>query len=480
MLKAHKIQMPHLVKRGMKYYIRRRIPRDLVEHYKRNEIQRSLRTSDPAKAAVACRKASRELDVEFELARKEALSGIRSEQKLDQPKRAALFEREEAPAVSTAFFEIDRRRAELRETVRAVLEEVGFLLPLRRVGINIEQQQNFPKVETALPRSPSTRSLVALVKLWEKERSPTLATVHAFQRTVYRFRELMGNVAVPRINRVMIVGFKDEMIRIGYSVPVTNMVLEHLSVLFNFAIGQAWIEYNPASRVRIANNQTALETKPRLPFDEKSLNSIFASRIYTAGYRPKSGAQEASYWLPLLGLFTGARIEELCQLRPQDIYEESYRDASGADKKCWVIRITDYGEGHRVKNVGSRRLIPLHSELIKRDFVKYVRSQNKADLIFPDLKANNYGRLSANWSAWWLKFIRAERAITSPRMVFHSFRHSFKDICRECGIDKGLRDALQGHSEGGAAGSYGAQFYPLRPLVEAMTRYRVSGVKLPI
>ena len=64
-------------------------------------------------------------------------------------------------------------------------------------------------------------------------------------------------------------------------------------------------------------------------------------------------------------------------------------------------------------------------------------------------------------------------------MVFHSFRHSFKDICRECGIGEDVRDALQGHSEGDSAGGYGGEFYPLCPLVKAMERYTVHGVTLP-
>ena len=36
----------------------------------------------------------------------------------------------------------------------------------------------------------------------------------------------------------------------------------------------------------------------------------------------KGGAGEAAYWLPLLALFTGARLEELAQLRVSDLASE--------------------------------------------------------------------------------------------------------------------------------------------------------------
>ncbi|AMM17254.1 hypothetical protein AX768_23765 [Burkholderia sp. PAMC 28687] len=76
--------------------------------------------------------------------------------------------------------------------------------------------------------------------------------------------------------------------------------------------------------------------------------------------------------------------------------------------------------------------------------------------------------------------MRKAGAFAGTNMVFHSFRHVFKDLCRECGIGKELADALQGHSEGDSSGAYGAALYPLTPMVEALKKYKVHGVKLPI
>src|SRR5690606_31733883 len=44
------------------------------------------------------------------------------------------------------------------------------------------------------------------------------------------------------------------------------------------------------------------------------------------------------FWLPHLGLFTGARVNELCQLHPEhDILQDS-------ESKVWYLRITTEGE----------------------------------------------------------------------------------------------------------------------------------------
>ncbi|WP_337961907.1 DUF6538 domain-containing protein, partial [Burkholderia mallei] len=56
----------HLLKRGTRYYIRRKIPIDLISHYRgRKEIVKALGTSEPAKARERVREESYRLDQEF-------------------------------------------------------------------------------------------------------------------------------------------------------------------------------------------------------------------------------------------------------------------------------------------------------------------------------------------------------------------------------------------------------------------------------
>lgn len=68
---------------------------------------------------------------------------------------------------------------------------------------------------------------------------------------------------------------------------------------------------------------------------------------------------------------------------------------------------------------------------------------------------------------WFGRYLRSTCGITDTTKVFHSFRHTFKRITRDAGINEELHDALTGHSSGGVGRSYGKGF-SLKPLARAM------------
>jgi integrase len=226
---------------------------------------------------------------------------------------------------------------------------------------------------------------------------------------------------------------------------------------------------------RTGRNQKAT----RQPFDVPALNAIFSSPVYTEGFRPEGGAWEAAHWLPLLALFTGARLEELAQLRREDVYEERYHAEGDAERSAWVLRITNEGEGQGVKNTGSIRRIPLHAGILTRGFVEFVQAQAGKPRLFDRLKKNSYGTDGGLFGKWFSKYLRGKCKVTDPRMVFHSFRHGFKDLCRQAQISDEVSDALSGHVSGKVSRRYGATNYPLAPLVGAVAKIRVPGLQLP-
>jgi integrase len=64
-------------------------------------------------------------------------------------------------------------------------------------------------------------------------------------------------------------------------------------------------------------------------------------------------------------------------------------------------------------------------------------------------------------------------------MVFHSFRHTFKHEARAMEIPEDISDAITGHASGKVSRNYGGTDYPLRPLVEAMNRFKIPGFVPP-
>ncbi len=70
--------------------------------------------------------------------------------------------------------------------------------------------------------------------------------------------------------------------------------------------------------------------------------------------------------------------------------------------------------------------------------------------------------------------------VTDPRKVAnHSWRHRFKNVCRDAGVPKDASDRLAGHAEGGVGGGYGAG-HALRTLAEVVRQLPLPpGLAVP-
>lgn len=528
------------------YYFRRKIPQDLISHYKKAEIKKSLRTSDKREAERLARIEGTRLDDEFaairrigalstskSIAHNLASNAIEPSNTISNFNDWLLASNEVSKQVTKQFSQpvaegdvVELARRHLL-TLRArrdfaagtefydqfmslVLSDLKMREEILRSG-DIERfdssteplwkSEAMRNAYTAFLRgrgpavwsaqasasstSPTERSvagaaikaqpsLIAIVDKWAEERKPNRKTVDMANRTVQRFREYVGNLSIGAITRLHVVQFKEKLLEVGQSPVNTNKHLTVVNTLLNYARDNAVIDSNPASGVSI---KIAPKEKPRTSFDITALNAIFSSPVFIDGTRPLGAAGEAAFWLPLLALFTGARLEELGQLHPSDIAQESYSDEQGAICQAWVIRIKNSEDkGQEVKNVGSIRRIPVHEELIRLGFLDYAQDAKigKRRRIFDKLVADKFGTETAQYSKWFGRYLRSVCKVQNTRMTFHSFRHTFKELCRLGEIEVG--DVLTGHVSGNVGDKYGSDLYPLRPLVNGMKKYRVDGL----
>ena len=217
--------------------------------------------------------------------------------------------------------------------------------------------------------------------------------------------------------------------------------------------------------------------------DLAALDAIFDSPVYTTRERPTQGRGEAAYWIPLLALFTGARMEELGQLRPHDVTRLSYPDPDGAEQQGWFIHlIEDGGEnGTGLKTAQSERVIPLHPTLERLGFIVFIQAMRDQghDRLFHQLTRGPYGNLTHKWGQWFGEYLRTTCRVTDKRMTFHSFRHTFTDYVRRPDIPEGIQRQLVGHSSKDVHDDYGSG-YNLLWLVQAMKLYRIPGLRLPL
>jgi len=315
---------------------------------------------------------------------------------------------------------------------------------------------------------------------WAAERGVVAKGKDTHEAVARWFYERTERKPVERITRQDVLAFKDKLLLEGQSVANTNMKLSRLRTLLGWAYQNDLAPSNVAEgiSVKVADGGKM----QRQPFSLSDLQAIFSSPVYSSGERPKGGRLEAAYWLPLLGLFTGARLEEIGQLRVADVQRKDYPDQNGKMLSGWFLHITgatdDKGQDNRIKNAASERLIPLHPELERLGFIAYVEKlADQKGRVFPDLKANIFGRLTAKWGEWFGPYMRNVCGITDKRKVFHSFRHTFKDYTRRARMPEGVQRQLMGHAGKDVADDYGSG-YDLHSLAEAMATYRVPGLNI--
>jgi integrase len=527
----------HAFKRGSVYYFRMKIPVDLLPHYSpKTEIRFSLKTSDKKEARRLAHQESAHWDQEFEQARKsrglamgeKPLEVIRH---LDQVRIRAFCKRWEYMALIgvhqaladgtvrdyrelfevnlDALHELKKNLAEGRtEIVKPILESY-----LYDIGVDLQcdqpsrdllafeflktlikeyeyrrklEQGDIPEFDAAATlelayKSPATESksdgptVEKLLEDWElavaNRRSKTVDDFSAAVRSLSSFS---GNKPASELERKDFVAYRDHLIQTENLMPGTvKKKLGFLRAIFQFGVDNEKLKINPVLRIKVPRAKT--EEQTRLSFSVNDLSKIFSSGIYGQSDRPKGGGGEAAAWLPLLALFTGARLEELGQLRVSDVKQE---------KAGRYLFISDEGEGNRLKTESSRRRVPIHDVLISSGFLRFVQSVKTASgteaRLFPELSADTKGALTGNWSKWFGRYLRNNIGIKDARKVFHSFRHTFKDACREAGMNEEVHDALTGHAGSGVGRHYGSGQYPISRLIEAMARIHFEGFQAPV
>ena len=306
-----------------------------------------------------------------------------------------------------------------------------------------------------------------LITKWAGLATASPKTEKAFRATFKELSKIHPGLFVETASKAHILQWRDALMSDKQSAGTIDKKLSYLKAVFNVAVDNDFITANPVKGVK---PPAGSDKKARLPFTADELHAFFKSEVY-GGARPLGGGGEAAYWLPLLALYTGARLEELSQLQQKDLEKD---DAHG-----WFLGITDIAEGASVKSASARRRVPIHSELLKFGFVEYLDGLKDApeEYIFPNLKPDINGYRGGNFSKWFGRYRRAV-GITDTRKVFHSFRHCFVDACRECSVPRELRDVIVGHSNQSVAVEYGSGTYPLEPIFEAMARVRYRGLDL--
>ena len=241
------------------------------------------------------------------------------------------------------------------------------------------------------------------------------------------------------------------------AVTVNNR-LRKLSAFLNWCKSNSYITDNPLAGLKM---MTGASKEARLSFDTGDLRTLLDLIVLQA----EAQKHPWRYWLPLLGRCTGARLEELCQLRVHDFIEQ---------QGIQCLRIDDSHEGQNLKNASSRRLLPIHPALIELGLLRHVEKARNSgvDRLFPDLEPVR-GKLGHAPSKWFGRY-KTKRGITDPKKTFHSFRHTLIDDLRDAGVQDSLIKRIAGHEDGAVTFSIYGSRSPLRAMVDALRQVELT------
>lgn len=174
------------------------------------------------------------------------------------------------------------------------------------------------------------------------------------------------------------------------------------------------------------------------PFKVEELQTIFeksAYLIYASG-------NPARYWLPLLSLYTGARIEELAQLHKSDLSNP---------QGVRILHINDL-DNKKVKSPAGKRFVPIHPVLWDLGWKEYLndieRLYPNEIMVFPHLVNTKNGYSAAVGKAFntYLQKLAIKKIGDDQRKkVFHSFRHTMNNEMFTNGVSLEKRCELVGH-----------------------------------
>jgi integrase len=263
-----------------------------------------------------------------------------------------------------------------------------------------------------------------------------------------------------------------------------NAYLTSLSTFMNWSVNEELLHRNPARGLRLPD-ETAKRDK-RHPFSADQLKSIFHAPLYRGCLNGERGyaipgperPRNARFWVPLIALHSGMRLNEICQLDVSDI---DFMDGIN----CIAVRSESLvgSDDKRLKTGASRRLIPIHRALLDLGFLAYVADQQRGDQtkLFWEIEPGPKGARSVAFSKWFTQFLRRSGACRD-RTCFHSFRHNFRDELRVARIDHDIAMVLGGWT-GGSSGrnkvseNYG-HGHRIKILSEAVDRLEFADIDL--
>ena len=227
-----------------------------------------------------------------------------------------------------------------------------------------------------------------------------------------------------------------------------NKYISNLSSFMNWCVNNGYSNTNTFTGMKITQKKNRA-SEERNRFTEQEIKTIFSVKdyLYTTKTYINKG-KYANYWVPLIGLFTGMRANEICSL-----YLDNIREITGNHRSkrwCFDVKQEEDRPDKRLKNLSSIRIVPIHQTLLDLGFINFLNLIKKLPdrkRVFEELPYKE-GLYSRNISRFWNTSYLPKIGIKTDKNGFHSLRHSVIDHLKQKGIEPHFINELVGHSQG--------------------------------
>lgn len=239
--------------------------------------------------------------------------------------------------------------------------------------------------------------------------------------------EHLDGLDLRRHSREDLVAFRGRL-SVGRMPSTVNKLIVKLSAVFSWAVENGHLS-------------KTYDKKLKLTKGVESTRKAFSQHQVSKLMDYANGLPETSWkrWLLSLGIITGGRLKEICQLTTGDVVT--------TESGLVAIHINEAGEGKSIKNKQSERLVPLTDGAYGFDlaaFLRYVDETRCSGSV-------SLAQIGYRPSGEWLNQHAIPTALgdTYERgLVFHSLRHSLASLMQAKGVPTAHAQAVMGHASG--------------------------------
>ncbi len=311
------------------------------------------------------------------------------------------------------------------------------------------------------------------IQNWASVRKPKEGTIASVRAEIARFRKFSNDKSPVDVTAGDVRAYVNFLLQ-SVSRNRAKVIISLIRPVVGTAIEEeiTSLAQNPFSAVTVHVSEKDIRSYQ--PFSAGQLQTFFDGPVHRHGERPGKGGRDAAFWLPLLALFAGVRLEEAGTLTTASVFQRA--------GSYWV----KIGESKSANS--SLREVPVHRVLEDKGFTEFVECQRKKRgvnaTLFPNLRPKAIdGKKTRMYSTWVNEYIDAH-VIDDAQYTFHSFRNNFEDALTCEGIAEDVRRALMGQAQSGMTRRYGKKgagnrrVFPDRVLIEAMHRLTYEGLNL--